>query len=484
MRGRQYPRGRRRGYRSTRAGVSGEEGVMLGLRRHIHFVGIGGAGMSPLAELVRGMGHHVTGSDERCGAATRKLESLGIAVQYGHTPDLCRDADLLVYSSAVRIANPERAFAARRGIPTIRRAELLGDLMRSFQSIGVAGTHGKTTTSSMIAHILHTAGRNPSAIIGGSPVGTEAPPPRPVGSLLVVEADEYDRSFLSMYPTLAVVTNIDTDHLDCYRDLDDIKGAFVQYAESVPFYGAVFACIDDPGVRDIAANIHAVMITYGTDDGATYRIAEVNHGRDKTRFEVFQNKERFGEFEIPMAGMHNVRNAAAAVAVAAATGIDPATTGGALARFPGVKRRFEFRGEARGVRIYDDYAHHPREIAATLDDAAYRGFGRIIAIFQPHLYSRTRSFLEEFANSLAHADMVIVTGIYRSREDVDHTVNAAEIVGRIRETGHTNAHFIEDKSTVVDWLAPHLRSGDAVLIMGAGDIDELGSPLLERIADG
>jgi UDP-N-acetylmuramate--alanine ligase len=457
---------------------------MLDLSRHIHFVGIGGAGMSPLARVVRDMGHRVTGSDQLRSAATAGLEATGVAVQYDHEPNLCRTADLLVHSSAVRPDNPERVYAQHEGIPVVRRAELLGDLMRGLRSIGVAGTHGKTTTSSLLAHLLRAAGRAPLAIIGGTPAGDETHGTSPGGSLLVVEADEYDRSFLSMYPTIAVITNIDTDHLDCYRDLDDIKGAFTRYAESVPFYGAAFVCIDDAGVRSIVDTIAAPVVTYGLDERADYRIAEVAYERGTARFTLTRRTALLGTVEIPMAGLHNVRNATAAAAVAAEMGVAFETIRSGLASFPGVKRRFELRGEVRGVRVYEDYAHHPREIAATLDDAARRGFARTIVVFQPHLYSRTRAFMEEFSQSLAPADTVVVTGIYRSREAIDPTVDAADMVRRLRAAGHADARYVENKDDVAGMLATELRSGDAVLLTGAGDIGEIVTPLLERIADG
>lgn len=457
---------------------------MLGLSRHIHFVGIGGAGMAPLAEVVAGMGHRVTGSDLRRNDATRRLEASGIAVQEGHEPRLCREADLLVYSSAIRPVNPERVFAEHRGIPAVRRAELLGDLMRGLQSIGVAGTHGKTTTSSLVAHLLRAAGRKPVAIIGGTPSGEQVPVPQRLEGLLVVEADEYDRSFLSMYPTIAVVTNVDADHLDCYRDLDDIRQAFARYIDSVPFYGAAFVCIDDPGVRAVLGEVRAKVIPYGVGDDAMYRIADVDHGGGTARFRLVRRGDSLGTVEIPMAGMHNVGNAAAAAAVALEMGIGFDVIAGALAGFPGVRRRFELRGEARGVRVYDDYAHHPREIAATLEEAAHRRFDRTVAVFQPHLFSRTRAFMDELARSLAAADTVVVTGIYRSREDVDPTVDAADMVRRLAAMGHGDARYVERKEDVVADLAPRVRDGDAVLLIGAGDIGEIGSPLLERIADG
>jgi len=439
--------------------------------KKIHMVGIGGAGMSPLAEVLQSRGHTVTGSDRAVSDASRRLETLGIKVQYGHEPDLVKGAELLVYSSAVKEDNQERKYAADNGIPEIRRAEVLGDIMRSNFTICAAGTHGKTTTTSLIGTILTDAKMSPTVLVGGMlrSVGSHAIVGG--GGIVVAEADEYDRSFLAMYPTMAVITNIEADHLDCYKDLDDIKDAFVEFTDRTPFDGAVIACIDDEGVRDILPRIRRSVVTYGTDGKADFRAVDIKFDGGRTEFSVvYKRGLEIGRVSIGIPGMHNVMNTLAALAVATETGIRFSVAADSVSNFSGVKRRFEIVGVADGVTVVDDYAHHPGEIAATIAAARSRGCKRVAAVFQPHLYTRTRDFMDQFARSLGAADLVIVTDIYKAREQPIPGVSAEGIVGRIKNTA---AYYVGDKNNVINVLSGKVGSGDIAIFMGAGDIWEV-----------
>jgi UDP-N-acetylmuramate--alanine ligase len=443
--------------------------------KKIHLVGIGGAGMSPLAEVLQSRGHTVTGSDRAVSDASRRLETLGIKVQYDHEPNLVKRAELLVYSSAVREDNPERKYAAGNGIPEIRRAEVLGDIMRSNFTICVAGTHGKTTTASLIGTVLTDAKMSPTVLVGGMlrSVGSHAI----VGSggIVVAEADEYDRSFLAMYPTMAVITNIEADHLDCYADLDEIKDSFVEFTDRVPFDGAVIACIDDAGVRDILPRIRRSLFTYGTDSKADFRAIDIKFNGERTEFSVvYKRGLEIGHVSIGIPGMHNVMNTLAALAVATETDIRFSVAADSVSRFSGVKRRFEIVGNVGGVTVVDDYAHHPGEIAATIAAARSRGYKRVAAVFQPHLYTRTRDFMDQFAKSLSAADMVVVTDIYKAREQPIPGVSAEDIVGKIKTAGSkVETYYVKNKSDIIGVLQNKVNSGDALIFMGAGDIWEI-----------
>lgn len=457
---------------------------MIGLNRRnkVHFVGIGGVGMSGLAELLRAANYPVTGSDRQASAITKRLESLGIAIQYHHTPSLIKDADLAVYSSAIREDNAERVFAAQHKIPLMRRAEMLGELMRMKFSVAIAGTHGKTTTTSLIGQILSDAGKKPTVIVGGILKRLDTNAISGAGDLLVAEADEFDRSFLRMYPSIAVVTNIEEDHLDCYSGIEDIKAAFLQFANLVPFYGALVACVDDPHVREILSSYSKPVITYGTEHEADYFARDITFAEGKTAFSVFKKAERLGALALAIPGLHNVKNALAACAVATELGVDFNGIAKSLSTFGGVKRRFEVVGEKQGITVIDDYAHHPSEIRATLSAAKSAGFGRVVAVFQPHLYTRTRDFLSGFAAALCLADEFVVTAIYKSREEPIAGVNGRAIVDAAAALGCRQAAYVDRKEDVPAMLAPKLKRGDAVVVMGAGDINEICKGILERIA--
>ena len=457
--------------------------IILNHHRCVHFIGVGGVGMSGLAELLLSLGFTVTGSDRQASSITARLEMLGVRIQYHHSPDFIKGADIVVYSSAIRIENPEWSYARAKGIPLMRRAEMLGEFMRMKFSIGVAGTHGKTTTTSLIGHILYEARRNPTVIVGGilNHYGSNAI--MGSGELLVAEADEFDRSFLRMFPSIAVVTNIEADHLDCYADLDDIKNAFAQFMNSVPFYGAVIACIDEPGVRDVIKRCGKPVITYGLDAGADYGARDIKFTEGKPRFAFFKNNARLTDVTIPIPGLHNVKNACAALAVASELGVGVAEAAASLAGFSGVRRRFEIIGAGKGITVVDDYAHHPTEIAATLAAGRSAGYKRIIAVFQPHLFTRTRDFMDQFAESLSGADEVIVTAIYKSREEPIPGVSALSMAEKINGRGHARCRYIEKKDDVAPYLLPTLKAGDAVIVMGAGDSWEIAGQLAAGLAN-
>jgi UDP-N-acetylmuramate--alanine ligase len=441
-------------------------------------IGIGGAGMSPIAELLVNLGHIVTGSDRQRSEAAARLESLGIAVQYHHEPDLIVHAGLVVYSSAIREDNPERMFAATHSLRQIRRAEILGDLMRAQTTVCISGTHGKTTVTSLTGAILYNAQLDPTVLIGGMLCdrGTHAMIGH--GKCMVAEADEFDRSFLAMYPTVAVITNIDADHLDCYRTIDEIREAFIAFTHRVPFYGTVIACSDDPGVRAIIPEVVARVTTYGIDGNADVTAQNIRFVNGYATFDVIENGEEKGTVSLTVPGIHNVRNALAAIAVALLFGVDITVIGKALGSFNGVRRRFEIRARVNGITVVDDYAHHPREIQATLDAAGRICTGRVIAVFQPHLYTRTRDFLHDFADALSTAAYVYVTEIYQSREEPIPGVTAEAIVDKLKDDGHQHVWYIADRRLVVDALRDVLSSGDMVLLMGAGDINETTEQLI------
>jgi UDP-N-acetylmuramate--alanine ligase len=457
--------------------------ILLNQRKTVHFVGIGGVGMSGLAEFLYAAGYAVSGSDRQSSAITKRLESLGIKIQYDHSPLLVRAAHLVVYSSAIKDDNAEREYAQDNKIPVMRRAEMLGELMRMKFSIAVAGTHGKTTTTSLICQIFSDAGWTPTVIVGGILRRYDTNAIAGKGDILVAEADEFDRSFLKMYPSIAVVTNIEEDHLDCYSGIEDIKAAFLQFANLVPFYGALVACADDSHVRELLAGYAKPAVTYGVAQEADYTARDISFTGGKTAFSVYKKAQKQGSIELTIPGLHNVKNALAACAVATEIGVDFATIARSLLGFGGIKRRFEIIGQKAGVTVIDDYAHHPSEITATLSAARSAGYKRVVAVFQPHLYTRTRDFLDGFAQALCAADEFVVTAIYKSREEPIAGVNSLAIVEKAKKLGHKHARYIEKKTDIAAALAPLLRAGDAVVVMGAGDINEICKDLLVGIRD-
>ncbi|HTR04483.1 MAG TPA: UDP-N-acetylmuramate--L-alanine ligase [Thermoanaerobaculia bacterium] len=451
--------------------------------RRIHFVGAGGVGMSGIAEiLLQATPLEISGCDLVRTDVTERLERLGAKIAVGHDPAHVESADLVVISSAVAESNAEVAAARTRGIPVIRRAEMLGEIMRLKQGVAIAGTHGKTTTTSLTGMVLTEAGFDPTIVVGGQVhiLGTNARLGK--GEYLVAEADEFDRSFLELTPVVAVITNVEADHLDTYRNLDEIRDAFAAFANRVPFFGAVIACADDPGVTSILPRIKRRIVTYGESPGADLTARDVKLDAAATCFEVWDAEQgRLGAVRLRLPGRHNVANALAAIAAGRELLIPFETIARAVGSFTGVVRRFEPKGERGGVLVVDDYAHHPTEIRATL--AAARQVHperRLVALFQPHLYSRTRDFTREFGQALAAADLVVVMDVYPSREAPIPGVTGGVVAEATRRAGSAEVLYVAEKREVVDALERALSPGDLLLTLGAGDVVKFGEEYLRR----
>jgi UDP-N-acetylmuramate--alanine ligase len=455
---------------------------VFGKTRHLHLVGIGGIGMSSIAEILIHRGFMVSGSDGAASENTERLSELGAEIHIGHDAAHIEGADVVVYTSAVRAEdNVETRAALEAGIPVIKRGEMIAELMRMKFGIGIAGTHGKTTTTSLAGLVVMQGGFDPSIIVGGrvhSFDKTNAVVGK--GDILIVEADEYDRMFLNLTPSIVVVTNIDVEHLDIYKDEADIKNAFVEFANKVPFYGVVMVCLDDPNVRSVLPRIHRRTMTYGFTPQARLRPAAVEGAGLSTSFDVMLDGTRLGRVTIRAAGDHNVRNTLAAVAVGLELGMPFDRIAAGLDRFTGVFRRFQIKDDANGVVTVDDYAHHPTEVKATLQ-AARSGWPdrRVVAVFQPHLYSRTRDLADEFGMSFFDADVLVVTDVYPSREKPIDGVDGKLIADRAKAFGHKHVSYVADKSALPEALLHTVRAGDLVITMGAGDIYTYG----ERFTD-
>jgi UDP-N-acetylmuramate--alanine ligase len=456
--------------------------------RTIHFVGIGGIGMCGIAELLHNQGYRVTGSDLREGATVARLRALGVPVAIGHDARHVGGADVLVHSSAVRRDNPELAAAARRKIPVIPRAEMLAELMRLKDGIAVAGTHGKTTTTSLVAHVLDAAGLDPTAVIGGRVLAPGADPTGARlgrGDLLVAEADESDGSFLRLAPVIAVITNIDPEHLDHYGSFEAVQDAFVAFANRVPFWGVAVLCLDHPGVQAVLPRMSRRTTTYGFASQADLEAVDVVHEGQGMRFGVRRRGTGpLGEVRLRLPGRHNVQNALATLAVALELDVPFARAAEALASFVGIERRFETKGAARGVRVVDDYGHHPAEIRATLAAARALHPGRIVVVFQPHRYTRTRDLFDDFTTCFNDADRLIVTSIYAAGEDKIPGVESASLVEAVRAHGHRDARFVPELDGVLEALPRELEAGDLVVTLGAGSVSGLGPRLLRALEEG
>ncbi len=450
---------------------------MLGRTRRVHFVGIGGIGMSGIAELLANLGYAVSGSDEKRSAVTDRLETIGIRVAKGHDAANVGDADVVVVSAAVRPSNPEVREAARRQIPVIPRAEMLAELMRLRFSIAVAGSHGKTTTTSMIALVLERAGLDPTAVIGGrlSAFGSNARLGK--GELMVAEADESDRSFLKLFPTIAVMTNIDHEHLENYGGFDDLQQAFVDFANKVPFYGAVVACLDDPHLAAVVPRITRRVKTYSLGARADVSASQVELGPFSAKAIVAGH----GELHLNVPGRHNLQNALAAVAVGLELGLSFDRIAGGLAEFRGAERRFEVKGEPNGILVVDDYGHHPTELAAVIAAAGTLG-RRIVAAFQPHRYTRTAALMSAFGPSLAGADHIVLTDIYGAGEDPMPGVTIDALAREIRRSVGVPVDVVRNVDDVADALAKIARRGDVVLTLGAGSITSVAARLVDTLA--
>ncbi len=464
--------------------------------RSLHFIGIGGAGMSALAEVMVAWGFQVSGSDKQDGEVVERLRSLGIRVSIGHAAEHIGKADTVVYSSAVNAENPEVMEAKQRVIPLIRRAEMMGEIMRGSYALGVAGTHGKTTTTTMLARIWMQAGRAPTVLAGGVTRGENLAAVSGSGDALIFEADEFDRSFLAMRPSAAIIGNVDSDHLDCYGTLGAIEDAFVDFANSMPFYGLAVVNGDDVGVRSILPRILIPCVTYGMGSGVyrpnlggtleplTYRAQGLQTSVDGISFELEQREKILGRIHLSIPGNHNVFNALAAAALSLEEGIAFADVQSGLAGFQGVKRRMELRGVEGGVAVYDDYAHHPTEVAATLQAARSLGQGRVMAVFQPHLYSRTQQLFREFAQSFKDCDRLFVMPIYASREKAMPGVTS-QLISDAARSGIMRPECVHDVDNPADLprvMREFVEPGDIIVTLGAGDIGNQCPRILEALA--
>jgi UDP-N-acetylmuramate--alanine ligase len=454
-------------------------------KQRFHFVGIGGIGMSGIAEVLLNLGYEVSGSDARLSATTERLSRLGAHIAEGHRAENVAGAKAVVVSSAIAPANPELVEARRLQIPLIPRGELLAELMRLKFGIAVAGSHGKTTTTSITATILSHAGLDPTVVVGGK-VGTMGGSNARVGQsdFLVVESDESDGSFLKLAPILAVVTNIDREHLDHYAGIAEIRRAFVDFINKVPFYGAAIVCLDDAHVQGVLPEVRRRTITYGVSAQADLRISDIAAAPFTSEFRLTYQDQDLGLFRVNVPGEHNVKNSAAAVAVALELEVPVEKIREGLALFSGVDRRFQRRGEAAGVTVIDDYGHHPTEIRATLDAARQCGFRKVHVIFQPHRYTRTRHLMDEFAGSFHAADHVEVLDIYAASEEPIEGVTAEALVGRMREFGHRQAAYAGTIERAVENVARDAAAGDAAVTLGAGNVWQAGDRLLQRLEAG
>ena len=454
---------------------------MLKRFKHIHFVGIGGIGMSGIAEVLLNLGYKVTGSDVRATAITERLERLGATIYPRHDAQNVTGAHVVVTSSAVRPDNAEIQEAERRKVPVIPRAEMLAELARLKYSITIAGTHGKTTTTSMIATVLDRAGMDPTIVVGGrlDTIGSNARLGK--GEFIVLEADESDRSFLLLSPTIAVVTNIEADHLDHYRDLEDIQAAFLTFINKVPFYGAAILCLDEPAVQSLIPKIKRRIVTYGTAAPADVSITDVNIDGLGSSFILRFNGGAKQKFRLHVPGMHNVLNATGAFAAAREMGVEPNVIAAALESFPGVERRFQVKSRV-GVTVIDDYAHHPTEIRATLSAAKGANFRRIFVIFQPHRYTRTFHLFDDFARAFNLADSVLILDIYPAGENPIEGITTQALIEKIKSFGHKNAIYAPDFEMIESYIVATAKDGDVVIVMGAGNVTKLSDILSERFS--
>ena len=461
----------------------GRRGLLFSTRTRVHFVGIGGIGMSGIAEVLLNLGYRVSGSDLRLGANARRLAELGAIVFEGHAAQQVDSADVVVVSSAVPPDNPEVAAARARQLPIIPRAEMLAELMRMKFAVAVAGSHGKTTTTSMTAGLLDHAGLDPTMVIGGRVAAIGGGARLGKSEILVAEADESDRTFLRLLPVLAVVTGIDREHLDAYDGMDDLVDSFLRFINMTPFYGGAIVCVDSEHVRSLLPRIRRRVTTYGLSPDAEISAEEISISGDGTRYELRIHGGLAGPVHLRQPGRTVVLNSLAAAAVGLELGLGTPAIRKGLEAFAGVERRFQLRGTAQGIRIVDDYAHHPTEILETLDAARAAFAGRTIAIFQPHRFSRVRSLFEEFCAAFGAADVVVVTDIYPAGETPIPGLDGKTLAEGIRNTGHPDARFIARLEEVASRLGPDLRAGDVVLTLGAGTITQLPDMLQEVLRE-
>ena len=452
---------------------------MFTTSQHVHFIGIGGIGMSGIAEILLHLGMKVSGSDLRRGPVTDRLASLGAMIYEGHEASHVGEATVVVTSSAVSPLNPEVLEAQTHKIPVIQRAEMLAELMRLKYGIAIAGMHGKTTTTSMVASVLTAGGLDPTVVVGGRVDALGSNARLGTTQYLVAEADESDRSFLKLSPILAVVTNLDREHMDCYRDIADVERSYLDFMDKIPFYGAVTACLDNALLKGILPRARRRVFTYGIADDADYRIEFLRAGENcYARFLVHTAAGPLGPFDLHVPGRHNVLNATAAAAIGHQLLVPGDKIADGLNRFRGVDRRFQLRGRARGITVVDDYGHHPTEIRATLDAARECGHKRIHVVFQPHRYTRTRDLLEEFGGSFKDADTVTVLPIYAASEEPIPGVTAEALVAKIEGP---RAEFVPDFAAAVAAVVSMAEEGDLILTLGAGSVSQLGALILAEL---
>ncbi len=448
----------------------------------IHFVGIGGIGMSGIAEVLLNLGYRVSGSDLKDSDTTRRLGALGGVVRLGHAAGHVAEADVVVISSAVRPGNPEVAEARARKIPVIPRAEMLAELMRLKYGIAIAGSHGKTTTTSMAAHLLAQAGLDPTAVVGGKVNAFGSNAKLGHGEYMVAEADESDGSFLRLSPTIAVVTNIDPEHLDHWKTAGALRAGFLEFVNRVPFYGLAILCLDHPTVQSLLPEVEKRFVTYGEAPQADYRATAIEVREHRVSFEASRRGEPLGRFEVGMVGRHNALNALAVVALGEEMGLSPETIRQGLASFEGVQRRFTVRGEAAGVTVVDDYGHHPAEVKAVLRGAREAFGRRVVCLFQPHRYSRTHDLFGEFATAFNDADVLLLTEVYAAGEEPIPGATGAALAEAVRACGHRDVSFVPERARMAAAARERLRPGDLVLTLGAGDITACGPELLAMLA--
>ena len=455
--------------------------------QRIHFVGIGGIGMSGIAEVLLNLGYKVSGSDLKLSPVTERLQAMGASVFEGHQPEHITGSDVVVISSAVRSDNSEVVAARAQHIPVIPRAEMLAELMRLKYGIAVAGMHGKTTTTSMIAAALAAGGLDPTVVVGGrvDALGSNAR----VGKsrYLVAEADESDRSFLNLSPIIEVVTNIDREHMDCYRDLRDVEQTFIEFMDLVPFYGIVVACVDDDNLRKLLPAVRRRVLTYGTHENADFRITDRTFAPgdgerlSMSTFRIRYREVDLGEFRLRVPGAHNILNATAAVAVGMGLDVAVERIREALEQFNGVDRRFQVKGRASGVVVIDDYGHHPTEIRATLAAARHCGFRRVHVIFQPHRYSRTQLLMDEFATAFHDADSLLLLDIYPASEAPIPAITSQVLAERISQSGTGEVYYAASFDQAVRLACELAQPGDMILTLGAGNVSQLGALVLARL---
>ena len=451
--------------------------------RHIHFIGIGGIGMSGMAELLFKLGFKISGSDKNLSDKTEQLEHMGIQVFQGHEGSNVIDSDVVVYSSAVPKDNPEILEAEKQNIPVIRRAEMLGELLKVKPiSVAIAGTHGKTSTSSILGAILTESDIDPTLVIGGIVNKFQTNAISEKGDVIVVEADEFDRTFLSLQPTMSVITNLDLEHLDCYENLDDLRGAFTQFANAAPFYGLISLCIDSENVRTIIPHIKRPLVTYGFSEDADYQATNVSFNESYSSFDVIAFGELLGKIKLNIPGRHNILNTLGAIIMALELDIEFSQIQMGVESYTGVRRRFEIKYKTENeALIVDDYAHHPSEVSATLDAAKSGWDRRIISIFQPHLFSRTRDFYKEFATAFLKTDILIITDIFPAREVPIPGVSSELIIKELKALGFKNVISISKVDDIPKKITPLIKDNDLIITMGAGSIWRQCKKIYEEI---